>query len=356
MKKLQQAVIKALQKKLVLWIIGLFGTSGIAITVVFAILVLAILGAVVGSSNNSSSPDGFSSSCSITGEIDLAKFQSTLAGAGKLKGTENTIIKIAKEQGIDPVLFAAIALHETGFGTSNAIKNKNNPGGLMDPKTGSKRLYVFATLEEGLAAMGRTLHNRIIKDGLNTIEKLGSVYAPLGAANDPNNLNSHWVPRVTEYAAQLGGLTMNCEVTEGLEGLPLDPNVGGATFKAMKAEFEKYNGWKYTWGGASPKTSFDCSGLTQYIYKAILGVNIPRTAAAQYSAAKKIPASEAKPGDLVFYKNTYKQGISHVGIYVGNGMMFNAQSKKKGIRYNPVKDNYFNDSRFAGFGRFASID
>ncbi|KIL77080.1 hypothetical protein A4244_14545 [Bacillus badius] len=353
MNKLQQVLKKAITWKAVVWIGGLLGVSGAAIVLAIMLLIFAIVGAVAGSSgNNESAPIGFSA-CAQTGDLDMARWDSVFATAGKLNGTQNTIVRLAKEHGIDPVLFAAIALHETGFGTSNAVVNKNNPGGLMDPKTGSRKLYIFPTLEDGLAAMARTLHNRIIKDGLNTVEKLGSVYAPLGAANDPNGLNRHWVPRIKEYAGNLGGLTMNCEVTDGL---PLAPSVGGATFQAMKAEFEKYNGWRYTWGGSNPRTSFDCSGLTQYIYRTILGVNIPRTAAQQYAAAKKIPASEAKPGDLVFFKNTYKQGISHVGIYVGNGMMFNAQSKKKGIRYNPIRDNYYNESRFAGFGRFANID
>ena len=57
--------------------------------------------------------------------------------------------------------------------------------------------------------MGNTLHNRIIKDGQFTISDLGSVYAPIGADNEPTGLNNHWAPNVTALVAQFGGLTAN---------------------------------------------------------------------------------------------------------------------------------------------------
>ncbi|QNK90447.1 peptidoglycan DD-metalloendopeptidase family protein [Sporosarcina sp. resist] len=200
---------KMVQRKIVLWLGGLIGISGFGIIVLVMIVVLLIVGIAGGSA--SQTVNGGGSYCSVTGEVNHDLMDSTLAGAGKLAGTKDMIIQLSSEKGIDPVLFAAIAIHETGYGTSNAIVNKNNPGGLMNPATGSRELYVFDTLEEGLRGMANTLHNRIIKDGLVTIEDLGSVYAPVGAGNDPNGLNGHWVPNVTSIAEELGGLTMNCE-------------------------------------------------------------------------------------------------------------------------------------------------
>lgn len=204
-----------MKRKIVFWFISLLGIKGILIIFVSMFLLILVIGAGAGSSQSSSS-GGFYS-CSPTGEIDRNSWDEMFARAGKLSGTQSTIIALSEEKGIDPVLFAAIAIHETGYGTSNAIVNKNNPGGLMDPKTGSKQLYSFPTLEDGLRAMANTLHNRIIRDGLVTLEALGSVYAPIGAANDPNNLNSHWVPNVTKIANELGGLTMNCEAIGQVE-------------------------------------------------------------------------------------------------------------------------------------------
>lgn len=158
--------------------------------------------------------------CAPDGEIDQNLWDEQFASAGVFSGIGDVFLEVAADQRIDPVLMAAIALHETGHGTSSAVVEKKNPGGLM----GKNGLMVFGTLEEGLASMGKTLHNRIIKDGLVTIADLGSVYAPIGASNDPTNLNSHWVPNVTKVVSSLGGLTMNCATSTGEFAKPV-PNV-----------------------------------------------------------------------------------------------------------------------------------
>lgn len=209
MKKLLSLV----NKKFWFWIIGLLGGWGILISLLFFIVLIMIIGAVTG---GSSSQDGeFGAYCSSTGSVNVEQMNGGLGNAGVFTNKGDLFINVAESWGIDPVLMAAIALHETGRGTSNAVVNKNNPGGLMNPATGSKELYVFDTLADGLDAMGRTLHNRIIKDGLNTIEKLGNVYAPIGATNDPNGWNQHWIPTVSGLVQDFGGLTMNCEIGSG---------------------------------------------------------------------------------------------------------------------------------------------
>ena len=158
--------------------------------------------------------------CAVNGEINQELWEVKMNTAGVFSGKGELFVEIANEQGIDPVLMAAIALHETTNGTSNAVVTKNNPGGLM----GKDGLMHFSTLEEGLESMGQTLHNRIIKDGYVTIVDLGSVYAPIGAANDPTNLNAHWVPTITAMVSSLGGLTMNCTTQSGEFAQPI-PNV-----------------------------------------------------------------------------------------------------------------------------------
>lgn len=149
--------------------------------------------------------------CAPDGELDQELWDAQIASAGVFSDMGNVFLNVAEEQGIDPVLMAAIALHETGHGTSKAVVERKNPGGLMGPNG----LMTFATLEEGIASMGNTLHNRIIRDGLTTISDLGAVYAPIGAANDPTNLNAHWVPNITKVVSSLGGLTMNCTSSTG---------------------------------------------------------------------------------------------------------------------------------------------
>lgn len=129
------------------------------------------------------------------------------------------------------------------------------------------------------------------------------------------------------------------------------PNDASATEKGMMAieEASKYLGGKYVWGGASPKTSFDCSGYTQWAYKQA-GLKLPRTAAQQYLATERVNPAELIPGDLVFF--SYGKGISHVGIYIGDGKMMNAQNS--GIKIASL--NGYWKKHIAGFGRVSGID
>ena len=95
-------------------------------------------------------------------------------------------------------------------------------------------------------------------------------------------------------------------------------------FSNMIHEAEKYLGYPYVWGGSNPDTSFDCSGFVCYVINNCgNGWDIGRkTADGLKNCCEMIPREEAKPGDLIFFRGTYDtDGASHVGIYVGNGMM-----------------------------------
>lgn len=102
---------------------------------------------------------------------------------------------MGKKYGIDPALLAAIAVHETGNGSSSAVKNKNNVGGMM----GKNGLMSFSSIEEGIDRMASNLKRNYIDKGLTTIPQIQKKYAPNGAANDPNGLNNYWVSGVTKY-------------------------------------------------------------------------------------------------------------------------------------------------------------
>lgn len=154
--------------------------------------------------------------CSLD-EINLELWETAFERAGVLRGRDHLVIEASEKWGIDPVLFASIIFHETGWGTSSAIVFFNNPGGLM----GANGLMRFGRLEDGLEVMGRTLHNHIHERGATTLEALRDIYAPLGADNDPTGLNDNWVSTITSIANDLGGLTMNCEQLEGEFGLPV---------------------------------------------------------------------------------------------------------------------------------------
>ncbi len=120
------------------------------------------------------------------------------------------------------------------------------------------------------------------------------------------------------------------------------------TVQAIMNEALKYEGFPYVFGGASPQTSFDCSGLTQWSY-GVAGIQLPRVASAQYEATQHIPLSEAKAGDLVFFHSTYNAGtyVTHVGIYVGNNRMFHAGDP---IGYADLTSSYW-QAHLIGAGR-----
>lgn len=93
---------------------------------------------------------------------------------------------------------------------------------------------------------------------------------------------------------------------------------------------KKYLGYKYVYGGSSPKTGFDCSGFTQYVYKHF-GYNISRSSVAQATNGKKVAKKDLQLGDLVIYKNHALTRIGHVGIYIGNNKMIHASEPGVGV-------------------------
>lgn len=121
-------------------------------------------------------------------------------------------------------------------------------------------------------------------------------------------------------------------------------------FRKMINEAEKYLGYPYVWGGSSPSTSFDCSGFVSYVINHCgNGWSVGRlTANGLKGICSIIPASSAKPGDLIFFQGTYNtSGASHVGIYVGNGMMIHCGNP---ISYASINTTYW-QQHFYCFGR-----
>jgi len=118
------------------------------------------------------------------------------------------------------------------------------------------------------------------------------------------------------------------------------------TFAAILTEAEKYLGYPYVWGGSSPATSFDCSGFVSWVYNQC-GWSFGRLGA-QGLYNISTPVRDPAPGDLVFFTGTYDTpGISHVGIYVGDGMMLHCGDP---IRYVSLNTSYW-QAHFYAYGR-----
>ena len=121
------------------------------------------------------------------------------------------------------------------------------------------------------------------------------------------------------------------------------------TFRRLITEAEKYLGFPYVWGGSTPATSFDCSGFVCWVFSNSGVYPLSRTTAQGiYNQCARISPQEAKPGDLIFFKGTYATSeVSHIGIYVGDGMMIHAGNP---IQYTSVNTNYW-QSHFYAYGR-----
>ena len=121
-------------------------------------------------------------------------------------------------------------------------------------------------------------------------------------------------------------------------------------FAAIYKEAQKYVGTPYVWGGSTPETGFDCSGYVCWVYNQN-GYDVGRTTAnGLWNKSQHISEAEAKPGDLVFFDGTYDTpGKSHVGIYLGNGMMVSAGDP---IKYANIHSSYW-QKYLSGFGRLS---
>ena len=121
-------------------------------------------------------------------------------------------------------------------------------------------------------------------------------------------------------------------------------------FAAIYKEAQKYVGTPYVWGGSTPETGFDCSGYVCWVYNQN-GYNVGRTTAnGLWNKSQHISEAEAKPGDLIFFEGTYDTpGKSHVGIYLGNGMMVSAGDP---IKYADIHSSYW-QKYLSGFGRLS---
>ncbi|RYF45805.1 MAG: peptidoglycan endopeptidase [Cytophagaceae bacterium] len=101
-----------------------------------------------------------------------------------------------------------------------------------------------------------------------------------------------------------------------------------------------YRGMPYIFGAASPSRGFDCSGLVYFLLRQ-RGLNPPRTAAGYRTYGKAVARGHWQTGDLILFANTYKRGISHIGVYLKDGKFVHAASTGKGVRVDSLSKGYF---------------
>jgi cell wall-associated NlpC family hydrolase len=133
---------------------------------------------------------------------------------------------------------------------------------------------------------------------------------------------------------------------------PLDTPIPQPSPGAELANFaEQYVGSPYRWGGASP-SGFDCTGFVMWVYSQF-GVAMPHNEAGQLASGERVGADDLQPGDVLIFANTYRAGLSHAGIYLGDGQFVHAVDERHGVMVSALWDNYWGP-RLVGASRAMS--
>ncbi|WP_203247683.1 C40 family peptidase [Sporosarcina beigongshangi] len=138
-----------------------------------------------------------------------------------------------------------------------------------------------------------------------------------------------------------------------ISALPLlsSTKVSAATSNDIANYAEKFYGTSYKFGGTTP-AGFDCSGYIRYVFNKF-NISLPRTSADQFKVGTKVSKDNLQPGDLVFFANTYKKGISHTGIYLGNNEFISAKSR--GVLKANLKTDPYWAPKYAGAKRMTNV-
>jgi cell wall-associated NlpC family hydrolase len=102
----------------------------------------------------------------------------------------------------------------------------------------------------------------------------------------------------------------------------------------------QYNGYAYVWAGNTP-TGFDCSGFTQYVILCMLGIDITHSTEMQMNYGYWADWGTWMPGDLVYFAGTWGSGISHTGVYIGDGQFIHAENESTGVRISSLYSDYY---------------
>lgn len=285
-----------------------------------------------------------------------------------LAGLGDAFVYYGNESGVDPRLLVAISGAETSFGTYGPSQTIHNPFG-MGPG------IVYPSWQDAIAGAARNLGGSLYKgSGLYTIAQIQNRWAPLGAGNDPSNLNSNWFVNVSKYYGELGGdpngsvflnqaasptaIPVAPGVAPGIQGTVAAPTAygvavpvpGGGRGAGPKAAAmaQTYLGVPYVWGGTTP-AGFDCSGLVQFVY-AKQGVTLPRVAEDQAKVGTPIPPEALQAGDAVFFAD--RSGyIHHEGMYLGDGLFIHAPHTGDVVKVSSLYEPYY-ATQYAGARRY----
>ena len=159
-------------------------------------------------------------------------------------------------------------------------------------------------------------------------------------------------PKTTTTTAKTTTTTATARTgtARGAAAAPKPPPAASSSAGSVVQIGLRYVGARYVWGGTTP-AGFDCSGFIYYVFNKA-GVKMGRSMASQIASGTRIGSGDLRPGDLVYFRNTYKVGISHAGIYVGNGRFVHAGSASTGVQVSALWSSYW-AAHYAGAVRIS---
>lgn len=299
--------------------------------------------------------------------VTATQLNNFLSDKGVLKNKGSVFLEAGSAAGINPIYLVAHANLETGGGTSPLARgtvsgyggyyNMYGVGAYDGSAESSGAKYAKAqgwnSVDAAIKGGAHFVAQDYVKVGQNTLYKMRW---------NPGNPGSH------QYATDIGwavkqsgtiaavynkyfssvGKTFDIPVYDG-QGEYVGSNPDPLGPKIIE-EAKKHLGKEYVYGGNGPDT-FDCSGFTKYVYNKVAGLSLPRTAAEQYTVGSTVNIQDLRAGDLVFWSGTYKAGISHVAIAMGDGKFIGAQGDAVSIE--ELSNSYWN-SHYTGCKRVLS--
>lgn len=171
------------------------------------------------SNNTQTSDNGATYTSTVTSSMIDAHLGGMIANKGAL------MVQLGQKENVNPALIASIAMHESANGTSNFCKKYNNCCGIMKPGGGGGRH--FDSIDACLEYTFSLLNRNYISKGKKSLEDIGAMYCPVGAANDPGKLNQYWVPGVAKYYKQITG--EDYDETKATNGGSIDGSVASGS-------------------------------------------------------------------------------------------------------------------------------
>jgi cell wall-associated NlpC family hydrolase len=213
-------------------------------------------------------------------------------------------------------------------------------------------LFVVAAAFLAVSASGATL--ALAKEGATAVHVRGPVGANPGTrpalqeSSDSAADSGVTTDDDGDSWDQVVGADMPPPTPEAAPKAPAPPPVGEVIVQFAQS----YLGYPYVWAGNGPY-GFDCSGFTQFVILNTLGIDIGHAVEGQpYAGGAWVDYGAWQPGDLIFFQNTYRYGISHVGIYIGDGLFIHAENPGTGVVISSLYDGYYGP-RYWGASRIA---